>query len=638
MNFFAKNDKIIVINNKGVVPLRRIICLLLSFCTLLISSLSVGLALDNDEKLPSGVAVVELEGKIDEYVSAHKTATAAMSVAVFNKNEIFTQKYYGYSDIENNAENDMGTVMEWGSCSKLLIWISVMQLVELGKIDLDANIFAYLPSHFLTKLKYDDAITMRNLMHHNAGWQDVISDIMIKPENALDYHYNLEQALRETEPEQIYRPGEVTAYSNWGAALAAYIVECVTKTDFSQYVYNHIFKRLGMDETSLSVDLVDNMWVEERRHRLKCYEEVDGENLPLGESFYYIPLYPAGMCTGTLTDFIKFAQALIPQEGAKTRLFKYSSSLKKLFTVTDFMEDKTLPRFAYGMMVMNYGKTVYGHSGNTSGCSSTLLIEPESGIGAVVMTNQSQEIYYNRLMLQDLVFGKYNTDKSESISDTLKEGYYLNLRTCVEGPLKLYNLFNFMKIEQTGDYTYSDIKSDYTFKQISEHNLITNEGVVVHYFNDGEKDILQMPVSDCVKVSTFYVFASYGLLVLFFALGIYGAGVLTMFVIGTIKSKKTSIFEVVRTVCSLAMLIVPLNTVFCFVRLVDYDMNMGQLRTAAIINFVSMIFILLSVIITGIFFKKLPRRKHGRKAFITTALCGLCMVLIMLYFDLYIFW
>lgn len=624
--------------NKGVIPLRRIICLLLSFCILFISSLSVVFALNEGDKLPSGIGFDELEGKIDEYVSAHKDATAAMSVAVFNKNEIITQKYYGYADIENNVDNDMGTVMEWGSCSKILIWVSVMQLVEIGKIDLDANIFAYLPSHFLTKLKYDDEITMRNLMHHNAGWQDVITDIMIKPENALDYHYNLEQALRETEPEQIYRPGEVTAYSNWGAALAAYIVECVTKTDFSQYVYNHIFRRLGMDETSLSVDLTDNMWVEERRHLLKCYEEVDGENRPLGESFYYMPLYPAGMCTGTLADFIKFAQALIPQEGAKTRLFKYSSSLKKLFEVTDFMEDKTFPRFAYGMLVMNYGKTVYGHSGNTLGCSSTLLIEPESGIGAVVMTNQSQEVYYNRLMLQDLVFGKYNTEKNENVSDKLKEGYYLNLRTCTDGPLKLYSLFGLMKIEQTGDYTYSDIRSDYTFKQINNHDLITNEGLVVHYYNDGEKDILQMPVSDCVKVGAFYVFASYCLLALLFVLGIYGAYVLIMFIISTVKNKKTSIFAVIRTVCSLAMLVVPLNTLFCFVRLVDYDINMGQLRTAAIINFASMVFILLSVIIIGIFFKKLPRRKNSRKAFITTAVCGLCMVFIMLYFDLYIFW
>lgn len=126
---------------------------------------------------------------------------------------------------------------EWGSISKLMVWVSVMQLVEEGKIDLKADIQRYLPEDFITNLRFDKPITMIDLMNHQAGFQDTYF-IQTPHKSELT---SLEATLRTRQPKQVYAPVEHTAYSNWGAALAAYIVQRVSGMDYVSYVHDHIF-------------------------------------------------------------------------------------------------------------------------------------------------------------------------------------------------------------------------------------------------------------------------------------------------------------------------------------------------------------------------------------------------------------
>lgn len=79
---------------------------------------------------------------------------------------------YGYTHIDKQLKVTSNTVFELGSVTKLLVWTSVMQLVEQGTLDLNENIRTYLPDGFLTNIQYDSPITMLHLMHHNAGWED----------------------------------------------------------------------------------------------------------------------------------------------------------------------------------------------------------------------------------------------------------------------------------------------------------------------------------------------------------------------------------------------------------------------------------------------------------------------------------
>lgn len=391
-----------------------------------------------EAKLPSGIDYEELGTQIEEFVSEHEDTTAGMSVSVFKQDDTVYMDYFGYADKEVGIAVDQDTVMEWGSATKLLVWVSVMQLWEQGQIDLDADIREYLPDGFLTNLKFDVPVTMKNLMNHNAGFQDVYADLFVKEHDAIR---TLEDSLKAHEPEQIYEPGTVTAYSNWGVALAAYIVERISGESFDDYVHQYIFDPLDMKHSALSVDLSDNIWVQEKRKELQCYT-VDGTLIP--DCFYYITLYPAGMCTSTLADFETFGKALLNENSL---LFRNEETWKTLFTPTAYLGDSDVPSNYHGLWVLPYGVETLGHGGNTAGCSSYLLLDLHNGIGAVVMTNQSNEIVYNSEMME-LIFGEFSEQNYFDTGRSKPEGIYRPARTVRTGPFKLMSLsFMFDEVE-----------------------------------------------------------------------------------------------------------------------------------------------------------------------------------------------
>lgn len=380
-----------------------------------------------EKTLPSGIDSNEIGIKIEEYVSEHMDTTAAMSVSIFRNDDTIYTNYFGYADKESGIAADQDTVMEWGSATKLLVWVSVMQLWEQGKLDLNADIREYLPEGFLSNLNFDAPITMIHLMNHNAGFQDGFADLFVKEYDAIG---TLETSLTAHKPEQIYEPGTVTAYSNWGVALAGYIVERTSGQDFDDYVHQHIFDPLGMAHSAVSADLSDNAWVQEKRRELQCYS-IDGTLIP--NCFYYITLYPAGMCTSTLADFETFGKALL---NADSPLFRERSTWETLFTPTAYFAGSELPSNYHGFWFLPYGVETVGHGGNTAGCSSYLLLDLQRGIGSVVMTNQSQETVYN-LEMMELIYGSFSEEIYFDAERTAPEGIYRSARTIRTGPFKL---------------------------------------------------------------------------------------------------------------------------------------------------------------------------------------------------------
>lgn len=94
---------------------------------------------------PSGLAYDNIKTEMDSYVNAYKDGLVSVAASVFDESGIIYTGYYGYSDIENTIPADEETVYEWGSTSKLLVWVSVMQLKEQGKLHLDTDIREYCP-------------------------------------------------------------------------------------------------------------------------------------------------------------------------------------------------------------------------------------------------------------------------------------------------------------------------------------------------------------------------------------------------------------------------------------------------------------------------------------------------------------
>ena len=149
-----------------------------SFILTLLTIITLGLfrpvaALAEEQKLPSGTERNQIGQKIEKFVKEHEKTTAGMATAVFDKNGTIYKGNFGYVDKENKVKVDDDSVFEWASITKLTVWVSVMQLWEEGKIDLEADIKTYLPEGFLRNLHYDKPITMLDLMNHQAGFDEM---------------------------------------------------------------------------------------------------------------------------------------------------------------------------------------------------------------------------------------------------------------------------------------------------------------------------------------------------------------------------------------------------------------------------------------------------------------------------------
>jgi CubicO group peptidase (beta-lactamase class C family) len=171
-------------------------------------------ALSNSSSSSSGpIDEKELAAFMDGIVSAQIKAyhIPGATVAVVKDGRIFFTSGYGYADFRV------------GSVSKLFIWTAVMQLVEQGKLDLDADVNTYLKD-LQIPATFERPITLKNLMSHTSGFEDLATGGRLFVQNASDI-IPQEEYLKERMPARVRPPEAVTAYSNYGSSLAGYIVE-----------------------------------------------------------------------------------------------------------------------------------------------------------------------------------------------------------------------------------------------------------------------------------------------------------------------------------------------------------------------------------------------------------------------------
>lgn len=399
---------------------------------------------------PSGIGFADIGTEIEAFAKENEGNYASFGTAVFSGDEVLYSKHFGYIDRENKIAADENAVYEWGSISKMFVWVSVMQLYEQGKIDLNADIQTYLPDGFLKKLKYDEPITMLNLMNHNAGWQETSSAIEVANEADI---ISLEEALRETEPVQVFKPGEITAYSNWGAALAGYIVERVSGMDYAEYLHKNVLEPLGMEQTSVSADYRDNEWVREQREKMKAYLIMNYPEIgmvmdeDLGTAMSYIFLYPVGSVTGTLADITKFAQAFVSDD---CPLFEKQETLDLMLSASDFYGDSDIPKNCHGLWVTEYAVRTMGHGANTNAGSANLVFDKESKTGVVVLTNQQSEAVFC-YGIPELVFGNIENNPIYTNAVITQRndisGNYITSRGLFEGMVKIAPCLNYLPIE-----------------------------------------------------------------------------------------------------------------------------------------------------------------------------------------------
>ena len=301
---------------------------------------------------------------------------AGAVVVVVKDGEVLFKKGYGFADVDKRIRVDPdATLFRPGSVSKLLTWTAVMQQVERGNIKLDEDINIYLD--FVIPPFKGRPITMRNLMTHTAGFQDSLKDLLVT--NSVSPR-PLGQFLKRQIPERIFPPGEVPAYSNYGTALAGYIVQRVSGKTFDDYIERKIFKPLGMSQSSFRQPLPANL-------RLKMSKGYWlGSEQP--KPYEVFSTVPAGSMASTGADMAKFMIAHL-QDGVYngSRLMRPATA-RIMHNTTFTAISPSLNRMLLGFYEFNRnGRRIIGHDGDTRLFHSTLQLLPDDNVGFFISLN-----------------------------------------------------------------------------------------------------------------------------------------------------------------------------------------------------------------------------------------------------------
>ncbi len=316
------------------------------------------------------LTAADVNAWLDGYLPyALKTGDIAGAVVVVVKDgQVLTERGYGYSDVAKRLPVDPAlTLFRPGSVSKLLTWTAVMQLVEQGKINLDADVNQYLD--FKIPERDGKPITMRNLMQHTAGFEEQAKGIISEDPKSPAF----DTLLKAWVPTRVFAPGSTPAYSNYGASLAGYIVQRLSGESFDSYIEKHIFAPLDMEHSSfrqpLPAKLVPLM--------SKGYPLASEEPRP----YEIIGPAPAGSLASSGEDMAHFMIAHL-QGGeyhgnrilkAETAEMMHNSPLTML---------PPLNRMELGFFETNInGREVIGHLGDTDYFHTSLHLFMDQGVG-----------------------------------------------------------------------------------------------------------------------------------------------------------------------------------------------------------------------------------------------------------------
>jgi len=361
------------------------LCLCAGFCTAASLYAAAAQNAQDVQPLQNGYENI-VDGVAMSYVG--KNVPGACVIIAEHGTVVFS-KCYGYANLDSQQRIRPDTdFFEWGSITKTLVWVSALQLEEKGLLDLNADIRRYLPDNFLRNLRYDAPITMLDLMNHTAGFEEYLIDFRYLNEQPVK---PLIDVLSARQPAQVFEPGSVSAYSNWGAALAGFIVERVSGQSFDEYVAKHIFAPLGIQDAELKPQ-----WTAETlKRKINGYSH--SKKGFRKEEFMRLRLYPAGSLNGTPNALIKYAAELAKKSGEHSLLFSDPATKDKLFCET-YRSFGAASGLAHGFWEYTKNNGIFGHEGGTYGFQTQLWVQPERERAILIATNVMESDFCRSLM------------------------------------------------------------------------------------------------------------------------------------------------------------------------------------------------------------------------------------------------
>lgn len=306
-----------------------------------------------------------------------------MTLAITQGDQITFSKGYGTAGDGRIVTPD--TPFYIGSQSKSFTALAIMQLVEQGKLDLDASVQTYLPWFRVADPQASQQITIRHLLQHTSGLSEAgyVADFP----SATD----LETMVRDLSRAQISAPvGAKMQYFNPGYSTLGLIIETVSGQSFGDFINKHIFAPLKMTNSFTDFDAANAVGLSQG------YSQIFMLAVPLKQTVFQYDL-PAGYIISTANDLARFLMAL--GNGGEldgVRILK-PEYVQLIFTPNTAIKST----YGFGWYIgQYYGETQITHGGDTERFHTSVLLLPERDLSLVILINENH-------LIKD--FNEYNT-------------------------------------------------------------------------------------------------------------------------------------------------------------------------------------------------------------------------------------
>lgn len=371
---------------------------------------------------PAGPDLEGAEGAVDAAAALvmNQSSIPGMMISVSAPAHGFMlARGYGYACLEEELPVDpRRSLFQLGSVTKVLTWQAVTRLADEGLLDPDRPVNGIPGLGLELPPPWGPAVTVRHLMEHTAGFEDMPVGIYAARPEELG---SLLEFLKGGMPAIVREPGSLTVYSNYGAALAARVVEAVSGVPYAQYIGNAFFNPFGMDHSGFVTD---------------AGEEVSGEQVT---GYFHGPAgiterppawtrqIGAGGLYSTAEDMGLFMAGLIGSGERGQRGFWHADV---------------------------GGREALIHTGDTLAFSSLLALFPEAGLGMCISYNRvDHDARYEILAaLADRFLPVEASGKRwGAMPEGRFTGGYRNLRRSYTTPAALLSFGDILRVRRAGE-------------------------------------------------------------------------------------------------------------------------------------------------------------------------------------------
>jgi CubicO group peptidase (beta-lactamase class C family) len=309
-----------------------------------------------------------------------KQKLVGTAVVVIDGGKVAWSKGYGFADREKKVAVDPAvTSFRWASISKPVTAVAALQLVEAGKLDLDADVRDSVPEFPDQGTK----VTVRQLLCHQSGIVHYMNGKVVKTEKKYAEPHPFTDVVvaldHFKESPLVHKPGEKFAYTTHGYILLSAVVQRAGKQPFAEQVAARIAKPLGMAGFR-----PDYQW-EDIPNRAFGYVRISDVTLLRAAANDPDVSWKlgGGGYTSPATDLAAFGVGLL------NRKLVSEKTEKLMWTPTKPSGEKGERPYGLGFALGTTpgGVKWVGHSGSQQKTRTSLMLDPKTKRGVAVMTN-----------------------------------------------------------------------------------------------------------------------------------------------------------------------------------------------------------------------------------------------------------